>query len=98
MSYKIILRVVNLLFLISAMTNYFMVGSYVGFILFLISISLSAYYCYVVDKGGQDSDLSDKIERVLLKAERGNFEDRIIDIDNSNPLSKTAWALNDLLD
>jgi len=98
MSYKIILRVVNLLFLISAMTNYFMVGSYVGFILFLISISLSAYYCYVVDKGGQDSDLSDKIERVLLKAERGNFEDRIIDIDNSNPLSKTAWALNNLLD
>jgi len=100
MNYKLVLRIANILFLISAITDYMTAGSYFGFIFFAISMSISAYYCYIVDKtpSTPKSNLSKAIERVLLKAENGDFEDRIVHIDNSNPLAKTAWAVNNLLD
>jgi len=100
MNYKIVLRIANILLLISAITDYISNGAYFGFIFFLISMSLSAYYCYVVDKSSNtnNNDLAKAIERVLLKAENGDFEDRITHIDNSKPLAKTAWAVNNLLD
>ena len=99
MNYKTILRIVNGLFLLSAIISYFMGGGYYGFIIFIIAYGISGYYCYVVDKTSSTNyNLTHKIEQVLLKAERGNFEDRIIHIDNSNPMAKTAWAVNNLLD
>jgi len=101
MSYKTVLRIANILFLIAAITDYMTNGAYFGFIFFAISMSLSAYYCYIVDKSSNSatkSNLAKSIERVLLKAENGDFEDRITHIDNSKPLAKTAWAVNNLLD
>ena len=98
MNYKLVLRVVNILFFISAILN----GGVINYTLFAISIGLSAYYCYVVDKNSlsneTESSLAQQIERVLLKAEKGDFDDRITHIDNSLPLAKTAWAVNNTLD
>ncbi|MFK5882170.1 MAG: methyl-accepting chemotaxis protein [Sulfurospirillum sp.] len=44
------------------------------------------------------SNLIDKINTVVLKAANGDLEDRIIHIDMKDPLAKTAWGINDLLD
>jgi methyl-accepting chemotaxis protein len=44
------------------------------------------------------SNLVDKINRVVFKASNGDLEDRIIHIDMKDPLAKTAWGINDLLD
>ncbi len=44
------------------------------------------------------SDLMDRINRVVFKAANGDLEDRIIQIDMKDPLAKTAWGINDLLD
>jgi len=44
------------------------------------------------------SDLAQKIHRVVEKAANGDLEDRIINIDMKDPLAKTAWGINDLLD
>jgi len=100
MNYKTVLRVANILFLLSATTNYFLAGSYFGFIFFVISMGLSAYYCYVIDKSPKsgNSDLAKQLEDVLLKAENGDFESRVTHIDNSDKLAKTAWAINNCLD
>ena len=99
MGYRMVLRIVNAIFFLSAVVDYFVGGSYFGFIFFLLSMGLSAYYCYFLDRGSKgDGILIDQIERVLTKAERGDFEDRIVHIDNSQPLARTAWAVNNLLD
>jgi len=44
------------------------------------------------------SDLAKRIDRVVSKAAQGNLDDRIINIDMKDPLAKTAWGINDLLD
>ena len=98
MNYKMVLRGVNALFFVGAVVDYFVNNSYVVAILFLIGFGASLYYCYVVDESDKNSDIENQIQKVLLKAEMGNFDDRITNIDNSHPLSKTAWALNNLLD
>jgi len=101
MNYKTILRIANILFLISAITDYVLSGVWFGFIFFAISMALSIYYCYFVNKNNANTNktnLEKAIERVLLKAENGDFEDRITNIDNSHPDAKTAWAVNNLLD
>jgi len=100
MNYKTILRIANILFLIAAITDYTMSGAYFGFIFFIISMAISVYYCWIVDKSTSTStsNLDKEIQRVLLKAENGDFEDRITHIDNSHPAAKTAWAVNNLLD
>ena len=100
MNYKNVLRIANILFLMSAITEYFVGGSYFGFIFFAISMGLSGYYCYVIDNSSSTNNnhLAKQIEEVLLKAENGDFESRITHINNSDNLAKTAWALNNLLD
>jgi len=98
MNSKTIIRIANILFLISAIIDYFTAGAYYGFILFAISMTISAYYCWFGSSSDSISELALKIERVLLKAENGDFTDRITNIDNSHDLAKTAWALNNLLD
>jgi len=100
MNYKTVLRVSNILFLITAITEYAHDKSLLGFVFFGISFALSLYYCYISDNHSSHtkSDLDKDIQRVLLKAENGDFEDRITNIDNSNPSAKTAWAVNNLLD
>ena len=98
MNYKLILRIVNALFLINGIVDYIN-GSYFGLIFFAVAFALSAYYCWVVDKTPKtNSNLLNEIEKVLIKAENGDFEDRITHIDNSQQLAKTAWAVNNLLD
>jgi methyl-accepting chemotaxis protein len=100
MNYKTILRIANILFLIAAITDYTTNGAYFGFIFFGISMLISIYYCWIADSSSpkKTSNLDKAIERVLLKAENGDFEDRITHIDNSHPSAKTAWAVNNLLD
>ena len=98
MNYKTTLMVINALFLISAISDYFIGGSIVGTSLFLLSVGVSLYFCFVVNKNNKDGNLSAQIQDVLLKAEKGDFESRITHIDMNNKLSKTAWAVNNLLD
>jgi len=99
MNYKTIIRIINVLFLISAVIDYISTGTYFGFILFGISMIISIYYCWFYKKNSiTDSILSKQIEEVLLEAEDGNFTKRITHIDNSLPFAKMAWAVNNLLD
>jgi len=99
MNYKTIIRIINVLFLISAIIDYISTGTYFGFILFGISMIISIYYCWFYKKNSiTDSILSKQIEEVLLEAEDGNFTKRITHIDNSLPFAKMAWAVNNLLD
>ena len=68
MGYRMVLRIVNAIFFLSAVVDYFVGGSYFGFIFFLLSMGLSAYYCYFLDRGSKgDGILIDQIERVLTK-------------------------------
>jgi methyl-accepting chemotaxis protein len=46
----------------------------------------------------KQNNMQKEIEKTLLEASNGNFENRITHIDLSDPSSKAAWALNDLLD
>ncbi len=98
MNYKMVLRIINVLLLIGAVADYCMGGVYFGFVVFGLSFALSVYFCYFTKTEESKNELLGKIERVLLKAENGDFEDRITNIDNSKSLSKTAWAVNNLLD
>jgi methyl-accepting chemotaxis protein len=98
MNYKTVIRIANILFLLSAILDYVTTGAYYGFILFIISMAISVYYCWFYKTSETFSSLLPKIERVLLKAENGDFTDRITNIDNSLKLAKTAWAVNNLLD
>jgi len=99
MNYKMIIRIVNILFLVSAIIDYVMSGAYFGFVLFAISMAISIYYCWFYDsKSKSPSNLTSEIEKVLLKAENGDFTGRITNIDMSLPLAKMAWAVNNLLD
>ena len=47
---------------------------------------------------GDSSKLLQDIETAVIAASKGDFENRITHIDMTNPLSKLAWATNDLLD
>ena len=99
MNYKTIIRIANILFLISAITDYITSGAYFGFILFAISMAISIYYCWFYNSTtNSPDDLTSKIEKVLLKAENGDFTGRITNINMSLPLAKMAWAVNNLLD
>ena len=44
------------------------------------------------------SDLSKKIEHVTNQAANGNLEARVTGIDPKDPLAKTAWNVNNMLD
>jgi len=44
------------------------------------------------------SPLADKIEHVTQEAANGNLEPRITGIDPKDPLAKTAWNMNNMLD
>ncbi len=46
----------------------------------------------------EENSLHNKIEKILIKASNGNFEERITNIDLTDHSAKAAWALNDLLD
>jgi methyl-accepting chemotaxis protein len=99
MNSKTIIRIVNILFLISAIIDYSTTGAYYGFIFFAISMLISIYYCWFSNPSDNSkSDLSKTIEKVLLKAENGDFTGRITNIDNSKKSAKMAWAVNNLLD
>jgi methyl-accepting chemotaxis protein len=100
MKSKTMIRIANILFLISAIIDYSTTGAYYGFIFFAISMAISIYYCWFADTstGDTKSKLAREIEEVLVKAENGNFTGRITNIDMNLPLAKMAWAVNNLLD
>jgi methyl-accepting chemotaxis protein len=50
------------------------------------------------DKKVSLSPLADEIQRVANSASLGNLESRITNIDPKDPLSKTAWSINNMLD
>ena len=45
-----------------------------------------------------NSDLKNKIQKVITEAANGNLEPRVTGIDMNDPLSEIAWGVNDLLD
>jgi methyl-accepting chemotaxis protein len=99
MNSKTIIRIANILFLISAIIDYSATGAYYAFILFAISMIISIYYCWFTTETNNSSDkIYLKIESVLLKAENGDFSGRITNINNSEKSAKIAWAVNNLLD
>ncbi len=76
-------------------------GDYISAGISILGIILSVL-AFMSGKSGingqKADDLPAEIEKILLEAANGNFESRITHIDMSNPDSKAAWALNDLLD
>ncbi|GAB6074591.1 methyl-accepting chemotaxis protein [Nautilia lithotrophica] len=99
MNYKIIAGICGVIFLI--------IGAYTGFkgdyisagisVLGLIA-SIYAIFSTPAKTSSKQSNLQEQIEKILLEASNGNFESRITHINTSDPSSKAAWALNDLLD
>ena len=98
MNSKIVIRIVNILFLITAIVDYLFTGSYIGFILFTLSAILSIYYCWFSSSNEKKSNLIKRVEQVLLKAENGDFTQRITNIDMNDKYAQMAWATNNLLD
>jgi len=99
MSYKNILFFVNLLFGLAIFIDYFTNDIYLSGLLFIISISISIYYNNIFEKNSKgERKLIKEIDKALSQAENGDFEQRITNIDNTQKLSSTAWALNNLLD
>ncbi|WP_331775849.1 methyl-accepting chemotaxis protein [Sulfurospirillum sp. 1612] len=45
-----------------------------------------------------NQELLEKINSVIENAAMGKLENRIVNIDMNDPLAKTAWGINDLLD
>jgi methyl-accepting chemotaxis protein len=52
----------------------------------------------LLQKSKVKSNLASKIESVTYEASSGNLEPRITGIDPKDPLAKTAWNINNLLD
>ena len=52
----------------------------------------------LLQKSKTKSDLANKIEKVTYDAAQGNLESRITGIDPKDPLAKSAWNINNMLD
>ena len=64
-----------------------------------IVASVIAIVCLMRNsKQNTSSNLINKIEKVIVAASQGDFEQRITNINMQDPLNKLAWAANDLLD
>jgi len=99
MNYKIISGICGIIFLlIGAYTGYN--GDYITAGLSLAGLIAAIYAAYSTPAktSSKQSNLQEKIEKILLEASHGIFENRITHIDMSDPSAKAAWALNDLLD
>jgi len=98
MSYKTICGICGAIFLI--------IGAYTGFkadyitaAISLLGLIASIYPMFATSTTSpKKTDLQDKIEKIILEASNGIFENRITNIDMSDPSAKAAWAVNDLLD
>ncbi|AZV46238.1 chemotaxis protein [Nautilia sp. PV-1] len=99
MNYKVLAAISGVIFLI--------LGIYTGINADYVSAVISAVGLIITllifisnnkKSSSKQSNLQEEIEKILLEASNGNFENRITHIDLSDPSSKAAWALNDLLD
>ena len=99
MNYKITAGICGLIFLILGGYTGFN-GDYVSAVISIIGLIAAIYAAFSksTNSAEKQSVLQEKIEKILLEASRGNFENRITHIDMSDPSAKAAWALNDLLD
>ena len=100
MNSKILSAISAVLFLILAI--YTAINSdFISTALAVVGIVISVLSFFKSDSKAsysQQKNLNKEIEKVLINASSGNFEDRITHIDMSDPAAKSAWALNDLLD
>jgi len=100
MNYKILAVLSGIIFLIiSGYTG--LNGDYISLGIAVVGLIVSALMLLSNSKSQNPQDensLHNKIEKLLLKASNGNFEERITNIDLSDHSAKAAWALNDLLD
>lgn len=99
MNYKVLAAISGVIFLI--------LGIYTGINADYVSAVISAVGLIITlliftsnnkTSSSKQSNLQEEIEKLLLETSNGNFENRITHIDLSDPSSKAAWALNDLLD
>jgi methyl-accepting chemotaxis protein len=99
MNYKILAGISGVLFLVIGIYTGIS-GDYISALLALVGLILSVliFISKNTSSTQQNTNLINSIEKILIKAANGNFENRITNINMNDPFAKAAWALNDLLD
>jgi len=99
MNYKVLAAISGVIFLILSIYTGIN-ADYVSAVISAVGliITLLIFISNNKKSSSKQSNLQEEIEKILLEASNGNFENRITHIDLSDPSSKAAWALNDLLD
>jgi methyl-accepting chemotaxis protein len=75
----------------------FIYHNYINSGLGLLGI-LILIFLLLINKKDKSDPLKEKIQAVLKKAEKGDFEARITNINKESPFYEMAWDLNNLLD
>jgi len=98
MNYKILAGISGIIFLaIGVYTG--INGDYISAVFAIVGLIVTALtFTSKNNVSIQKSNLTSKIEKIILEASNGNFESRITNIDMNDPFAKAAWAVNDLLD
>jgi len=64
----------------------------------VLTVLVAAIFAMALLGMGSDTRLLGQIEKVLSEASQGKLESRIINIPMGQPLSQSAWGVNELLD
>jgi len=73
-------------------------GDFVDIGIGVLGVVISALLFLQKEKTTQKSNLLSKISKVIQKASEGDFNDRITNIPQQDPLHDLAWDVNNLLD
>jgi len=88
-----ILAVLSLIISIVAFLNSDLIVAILG----IISLVVSGLF-FINKKSQQNSNLLEKIKKIVIEASKGNFQNRITHIPKEDENYAFAWAVNDLLD
>ena len=88
-----ILAVLSLIISVVAFLNSDLIVAILG----IISLVVSGLF-FINKKSQQNSNLLEKIKKIVIEASKGNFQNRITHISKEDENYAFAWAVNDLLD
>jgi methyl-accepting chemotaxis protein len=97
MNYKTLNIVIAVLLLLLSGYGFFK-GDLITGIVSIIAAAIAGFAVLKKDTKQTSYNLINRIKEVIKKAANGDFNDRITNIPEDDPLSELAWDVNDLLD
>ncbi len=97
MNFKILAAILAILSLIISVIG-FLNNQFVISILGIINLGVSILFFFVKEQKNSNSELIQKIKKIVIEASQGNFQNRITNIPKNDDYFNFAWAVNDLLD